>query len=573
MAVRFRVRLRPQPSTLLALFLVMCGSFFAPTTLPMVGTAEAQRYAEFIPDDFILFWPSPVRAHPNVPVRFRFSVYEMNNQPLTWRLTNAPAGMTLANDGRVTFTPTSAQVGSYNVTVRVTRADGVFRERTFPVTVGTSSFFFVSTSGSDTNPGTISQPFRTLLKAFQSVQNGVGKTIVIRGGTYRETYNWEVNGVYSPLRDKYFSANDPLEITGYPGETAILDCQLQGHGFWFINTSYVSLDNVTVVNAGASERAGIMVGSSSNVMIRDTIVHSSNWTYRDNCSGYSISSGDTVLDGTIAYSNRDPSTPDSWNSANYLFYLDLQGGGDAMYAIGAKAWDSVAGFKIKHSGPKKLILHSCEAFDHTYGYLLGSSNSSVRYSYSLNNHTGLQVGAADPNAYTTGAILVDHNTFVNSPGTAFNLQDTYSLSAPTILTNNIFANTLTAAGEGEADARLLQIWIYDSAATTHPIISDHNLFFSPSQANIVRLGFGTYKATSFSTWRTLGHDTNSVFQNPLFANVAQGDFNLPANSPAGFADGSYVGNLRPGQTTSLVGVRLPVFPPPPPTGVRVQQTN
>src|SRR5262245_22635321 len=113
---------RPALVILCALFSL--GFLPSPSAVLMPERAEAQRYAEFLPDDFVLFWPSPVRAHPGVPVRFRFSVYEMSNQPLTWRLSNAPAGMIIANDGRVTWTPTSGQVGSYSVTVRVTRYDG-----------------------------------------------------------------------------------------------------------------------------------------------------------------------------------------------------------------------------------------------------------------------------------------------------------------------------------------------------------------------------------------------------------------------------------------------------------------
>lgn len=539
----------------------------------MVTPGLAQRYADFIPDDFVLFWANPVRAHPNVPLRFRFSVYEMYNQPLTWRLTNAPEGMIIAADGRVTWTPTTAQVGSYNITVRVTRADGAFRERTFTTRVNTSEFFFVSPTGNDANPGTLAAPFKTIGKAMFSVNSGAGKTIYIRGGTYKETWNWEINGVYSPFRGKTFTAESPVEVVGYPGETAVLDCQLQGHGFWFFQTSYGVLDNVTVINAAAPERGGVDVEKSENIIIRDTIVQNSNWSYTQNCTGYNIGSANVVVDGAQGFNNKD-SASNHWNSSNFLFYLDQPGPGEVMYAINCKSWGSVTGFKVKHAGAKKLIVHKCESFDHEYGYVVGSTGSSIRYSVSLRNHTGIHLGVADPNAYTTGGMLVDHNTVVDSPGAALNIQDDYSVAAPSsVITNNIFVNTLRSAGASEYDGKLLQLWLYNANAHNLPIVSDKNIYFAPSQDNVVRVGNASYKAASFSDWKGLNHDANGLFINPLLPDAVGGNFNVPLTSPALFSDGSFAGAVKPGTSISLVGVKTAAPPPITPTGVRAQQLN
>src|SRR3954452_14859908 len=47
------------------------------------------------------------------------------------------------------------------------------------------SSYFVSTSGDDGNPGTLSAPFRTIQQAADVADPG--DTVFIRGGTYRET--------------------------------------------------------------------------------------------------------------------------------------------------------------------------------------------------------------------------------------------------------------------------------------------------------------------------------------------------------------------------------------------------
>jgi hypothetical protein len=62
------------------------------------------------------------------------------------------------------------------------------KDTAYPIPGGA---YFVSTSGSDTNPGTEAAPWRTIQKAVNSAPSG--STIVIRGGTYRETVSYANN--------------------------------------------------------------------------------------------------------------------------------------------------------------------------------------------------------------------------------------------------------------------------------------------------------------------------------------------------------------------------------------------
>src|SRR5262245_17920662 len=69
--------------------------------------------------------------------------------------------------------------------------------------------YYVSPSGNDANPGTISSPWRTIAKALQVVT--AGDTVVLRAGTYGA-----VNSTTTMNRGGTASA--PITYRGYPGE-------------------------------------------------------------------------------------------------------------------------------------------------------------------------------------------------------------------------------------------------------------------------------------------------------------------------------------------------------------------
>ncbi|MFY9977772.1 MAG: DUF1565 domain-containing protein, partial [Candidatus Sulfotelmatobacter sp.] len=78
----------------------------------------------------------------------------------------------------------------------------------------TSSSFWVSTTGNDSNPGTQSAPWRSIQHAADSVR--AGSTVNVRGGVYEELVTIKASG----------NATDGfITFRSYPGETAILDAE------------------------------------------------------------------------------------------------------------------------------------------------------------------------------------------------------------------------------------------------------------------------------------------------------------------------------------------------------------
>src|SRR5450759_2963509 len=75
-----------------------------------------------------------------------------------------------------------------------------------------SNTYYVSTTGSDTNPGTLSQPWKTIQKAVNTVV--AGDTIYVRGGQYdgiKNGWSFKNSG----------TSSQPITLTNSPGEQVV----------------------------------------------------------------------------------------------------------------------------------------------------------------------------------------------------------------------------------------------------------------------------------------------------------------------------------------------------------------
>ncbi len=79
------------------------------------------------------------------------------------------------------------------------------------ITNAAKTVYFVSTSGSDSNAGTFTQPWRTISKAARTVK--AGDIVYIRQGTYLEHVEIIPSG----------TSDAPIQFLAYPGEKPIVD--------------------------------------------------------------------------------------------------------------------------------------------------------------------------------------------------------------------------------------------------------------------------------------------------------------------------------------------------------------
>ena len=102
--------------------------------------------------------------------------------------------------------------------------------------------YYVSKSGNDSNSGSINHPWKTLKKWFDSLK--ASDTLYIREGTYiiNKTLKVRYNG----------TVNNPITISGYPGEIVTLDGEysvLGNHIIFLENKKHITLKNFNVTRS------------------------------------------------------------------------------------------------------------------------------------------------------------------------------------------------------------------------------------------------------------------------------------------------------------------------------------
>ncbi len=156
--------------------------------------------------------------------------------------------------------------------------------------------YYVSTTGNDSNPGTMREPWLTIQHAANTVT--AGATVYVFGGVYSESVNFPSSGTPSA----------PITFLSYPGQTAVIDgtnvscCssnppssgnEIQGL-INIVNQSYIVLSGFEIRNYSTDKAAytptGIWItGSGSGVQILNNLVHNITTTKEAKGNAFGIS--------------------------------------------------------------------------------------------------------------------------------------------------------------------------------------------------------------------------------------------------------------------------------------------
>lgn len=261
-----------------------------------------------------------------------------------------------------------------------------------------ATIYYIATDGSDSNPGTISEPWKSLPKAYDVVT--AGDTVYIRGGTHYATWTDHNLTTLTSSGDP----ENPICFYGYPGEWPIIDGDslidylepnLSGNIYnmcvnmvgvryiYFKNIEFRHFYQYDPIETGATWIAnyGVIRGyNTSNLKFENIIVHDSGvkgfyissgfWNpfdsaYAVDVYGSNPSDGiplweyDTttflncdVYNMADPYSDAPGNNADAWKIVNYQYSL--------FTFTNCRAWNySDDGFDCNHAGYK--VFNNCWA--------------------------------------------------------------------------------------------------------------------------------------------------------------------------------------------------------------------
>jgi hypothetical protein len=243
----------------------------------------------------------------------------------------------------------------------------------FQLTVVSAVSFFISTEGSDSNPGSFMQPYASIEKAVGTAS--AGDTIWIRGGVYSR-----INPV---VLQKSGNLDHNFHLYAFPGERPILDFsgqELEGSSRGIsLKASYWHIKGLEVRGAGDN---GMMIEGGHYNIIENCAF------YRNRDSGLQMGKGSSnnKVINCDSYYNADPT--DYADADGFAAKLDV---GSENYYYGCRAWkncdDGWDGY-LRGADNVSTILENCWAFEN--GYLEDGSDPGLSA-----NGNGFKMGGSD----------------------------------------------------------------------------------------------------------------------------------------------------------------------------------
>jgi hypothetical protein len=437
---------------------------------------------------------------------------------------------------------------------------------------------YVATNGSDSNPGTLAAPWRTIQKAANSALPG--STVCVRGGTYKEVVVINVSG----------TAGAPIIFQSYSGEQAILDgtglTVPSGWGPMILiqNKAYITIRGFEIRNYKSSARShspiGIFVtGYGDHIELRDNVIHhiETNWKKADGGDAHGIAVYGTaapkaithvVIEGNQLYSLKlgsseslvvngnvdgfiisnnsvhdnnnigidvigfEGKSPDeAYDQArngivrgNTVYNINSYGNpaygqdrsADGIYVDGGR--DTLIERNIVHHTNLGIELASEHAGHATSGITVRNN-----FVYS-NTQVGIAIGGYDTERGSTENCVIVNNTFYNNytqKDWGAELYVQYDTRNNTIKNNIFYANS---------ERRFIESW---SDVMTGNVVNT-NLYFAAGGGSDGTWIWKTVEYATFAAYQqSSGNDANSlVGADPLFISTAAPDLHLRSASPA-----------------------------------------
>jgi hypothetical protein len=540
--------------------------------------------------------PSVISLATMATQPFTATVTGSTNTGVTWQVNGVSGGnstsglvsttvLNTANEALYLAPASVPSPASVSVTA-ISQADPT-KSATATVTIQLPSrsgvTYYVSTSGLDTNAGTVSAPWRTIQHAANTVH--AGDTVQVRAGTYNEIVTMATSGN---------ATSGYITFQNYPGEAPIVDgTGLVAGGqtglFSLEGTfNYIVIQGFEIRNFSSSTRGKVPVGidfegAGSNIEILGNHIHNivqtlgscnaanalgvalygtqaptaiSNVTFYGNqidhnttgCSenvsfdgnvqywvmgNNSVHDGDNIGLDNIGFEGVSPNSAydqarDGWVFQNTVYNITSttnpvyhnQVGADGYYCDGCTR--IIVERNLIHDSD--LSEMASEHSGHTSSYVIFRNNIIYNSLY-----VGLSIGGYSSKVGGSDHIVIVNNSLWNdgthgSSGLGeFQIQ--YHATNNTVENNILDDYTLSS-----------KYIVYDfTSSTPSPAVLDYNVEYDTAGATGALYDWQGKAITGFAAYKTAsGQESHSQFADPLYANITTQPYNfdLSSGSPA-----------------------------------------
>jgi MYXO-CTERM domain-containing protein len=283
--------------------------------------------------------------------------------------------------------------------------------------------YYVSTTGSDSNPGTQASPFATLTKGVSSA--GAGDTVYIGGGTYYPSggFTFSKSGTSDTNRIKYWAV---------PGEKPVFDfSKVNGSpGAFTVSGSWLHFKGIEICNLPVN--SGVIGINNAHNDIMELMN-----THHTQATGIFIShgSGGHLFLNCDSHDNYDPNSAqgDGQNADGFGVHYQAAGDGTSTTIRGCRSWwNSDDGYDFINQEVPVTIENSW-AFGNGFsnygagrpadgngnGFKIGSSKTGIRHLVQNNVAWENKANGFYANHSSGGNTWYNNTAFQN--GTNFNM--------------------------------------------------------------------------------------------------------------------------------------------------------
>ena len=299
-----------------------------------------------------------------------------------------------------------------------------------------ASEYYVATTGSDSNAGTMDAPFATLQKGVNTAV--AGDTVWIRGGTYKITtpasssagINFTKSGTSDTNRIKYWAVPGEVPVIDFSG--MVISTSGYTNGF-NVTGSYLHFKGLEIANVPMTmySNNGVSVGGSAAYDIFESLnMHhnSGNGIFLGNKSG-----GGHLILNSDAHDNYDPNSNQGMGQNADGFGVHYQTSGATTIIRGCRAWwNSDDGYDLINQEVSVTVENSW-AMGNGYanygttnptdgngnGFKMGSSKTGVRHLVQGNVAWKNKASGFYANHSTGGNTWYNNTSFQN--GTQYNM--------------------------------------------------------------------------------------------------------------------------------------------------------